>query len=314
MQLESEIAAFARMYESFEPLDADAARDPARYQERYRRLAAAIETSPPDGVSREDAVVISAVGEIPIRIYRRYEVANAPCCLFFHGGGWTLGDIDTHDAWAADLCADSGATVIATDYRLAPDARYPAAFDDCYAVFNEVSENSDRYSINPERIAVYGDSAGGNLAAAVSLKARDLDKPGICGQVLVYPALHYGSPLPSWLANRDAPILSLKSLEACWAGYLGGVEPDAYAAPLLADRFDNLPSAWIIAAEHDPLHDDGLFYAKALRDAGVFVELLDCSGLVHGCFRVRHGSATTRVAYQFSVSAVRKALNIDIVE
>ncbi len=295
-------------YESFEPLAPEEMSDPVRHRQRYRRLARAIEGGRPDGILSEDASVSANGVDVPVRIYRRVDARHAPCCLFFHGGGWMIGDLDTHDAWAAELCEMSGATVIATDYRLGPEQPYPAAFDDCYAVLLAAASDPRRFGIDGDRIAVYGDSAGGNLAAAVALKSRDAGGPRVAGQVLVYPALHHGEPLPSWESNRDAPILPLDALKACWRAYLRDTVPDAYAAPLLAGDFSGLPPAWIITAEHDPLRDDGLLYAERLTDAGGQAEVLDAAGLVHGCFRARHASELTAAAWRWSADAVRAAL------
>ncbi len=309
-QLEPEIAAFVRHYEESSPLSDAEARDPAAFRARYRRVVAEIESPRPAGVGVEDAAVAANGLDIPVRAYRVSESPGQRCCLFFHGGGWMLGDLDTHDAWAADLAVAAGATVIAVDYRLGPEQPYPAALDDCWAVLREVAGDPGRWGIDPARIAVTGDSAGGNLAAALALRARDAGGPQLAGQVLVYPALHYGEPLPSWEENRDAPILTLESLHACWRAYLRRQTPDAGAAPLLAERFDGLAPAWIVTAEHDPLRDDGLVYAERLRQAGVAVALFDVPGLVHGCFRVRHTSDITRRAFEFSVEGLRSALGI----
>jgi acetyl esterase len=310
MELEAEIAKYVQFFENFEPLTVDELRDSNRYRARYRRMIQSIEPDPPAEVTILDDAVDSPDGVIPVRIYRRGTADRAPCCLFFHGGGWVLGDLDTHQTWAADLCVRSGATVIATDYRLGPENAYPAAFNDCYAVLEAVAADGERFGVDADRIAVYGDSAGGNLAAALCLKARDAHGPVVAGQVLVYPALHYGDALPSWYLNRDAPILNLDALHSCWRAYLGGAEADCYAAPLLATDFSRLPSTWIVTAEHDPLRDDGLLYAERLADAEVDVEVLDGEGLVHGCFRARHTSELTREAFAWSVQSLRFALSI----
>lgn len=312
MILEPEIAEFVSLYESFDPLAGDDALSPPRHRARYRRLIERVESDPPLGVACEDVELDCAGHTVPMRIYRTDDGPAQGACLFFHGGGWILGDLDTHHSWAADLCAASGATVIAVDYRLAPENPYPAAFDDCFAALTAVARDAERYRVDPARIAVYGDSAGGNLSAAVCLKARDTGGPKVAGQVLVYPALHWGDPLPSWQENRDAPILTLPALQACWRAYLGGGDADPYAAPLLASDLGSLPPAWIVTAEHDPLRDDGLRFAEGLRATGGAAEIFDVAGLVHGCFRVRHTSTTTRDAFNWSVQAVREALCITI--
>lgn len=311
MTLEKAIDDFARLYADFEPVPDAQANDPQAWRQRYRRLVACFEPPRPTGIEADDRSIAGPGGAIPVRVYRRRQASlPAPCCLFFHGGGWMLGDLDTHDTWAAELALASGATVIAVDYRMGPEHRYPAAFDDAWQVLVTVAGEHREFGIDPARIAVYGDSAGGNLAAAICLKARDEGAPAVAGQVLVYPALHRGEPLPSYLANRDAPVLPLSALETCWRTYLGNGIADAYAAPLGADDFAGLPPAWIIAAGHDPLRDDGLRFADRLRNAGVPVTLRDDEALVHGCFRVRHHSPATRLAWQFSADAVATALGV----
>ncbi len=310
MNLEKEIQDFVHAYENLEPLSADELLNPVCHRERYDRVACAIESKPPDEVIVLDAGVEADHGRIPIRIYRLSKTPNQPCCLFFHGGGWMLGNLDTHNAWAADLCAATGATVIAVDYRLGPEHPYPAAFSDCYQVLSDVVAHPDTYAVDVSRIAVYGDSAGGNLCAAVSQKSRDSGLNAVAGQVLIYPALHQGEMLPSYQTNRNAPVLSLEVMNACWRAYLMGQQPDQYAAPLLNRDYHGLPSTWIVIAQFDPLRDDGSIYMENLKRAGVVVELLDVDGLVHGCFRVRHTSSITRRAFQWSVQSLKKALDI----
>ncbi len=176
-QLEPEIAAFVRHYEESSPLSDAQARDPEAFRARYRRVVERIESPRPAGVAVEDAAVISDGMSIPVRAYRVAEDPGQPCCLFFHGGGWMLGDLDTHDSWAADLAVATGVTVIAVDYRLGPEHPYPAALDDCWAVLRVVAGDPGRWRIDPARIAVTGDSAGGNVAAALALRSRDAGGP-----------------------------------------------------------------------------------------------------------------------------------------
>lgn len=206
-----------------------------------------------------------------------------PCMLYLHGGGWVVGDLDSHDFICMELAAALGALVVAVDYRLAPEHPFPAGFDDCLAVWLHLE--AAPFVIDPHRRLVVGDSAGGNLAAALCLALRDAGQSLPQAQVLIYPALGGPVDLPSRYECADAPLLSSRDLDDYHRLYLGGASPSPYAMPLLADDLGGLPPALVIAAQWDPLRDDGVLYSERLNTAGVDAVLYIGGGLVHGCLR-----------------------------
>ncbi|WP_448106026.1 alpha/beta hydrolase [Pseudomonas azerbaijanoccidentalis] len=209
-----------------------------------------------------------------------------PCIVYLHGGGWVVGDLDSHDFICAELASTLGALVIAVDYRLAPEHPFPAAFDDCLSVWRAL--RTGPFRIDPERTLVAGDSAGGNLAAALCLALRDAGEPLPAAQVLIYPGLGGDQRLASRSECVDAPLLSSSDVDCYHALYLRGTaKPGAYAMPLLAADFSGLPPAWIAVAQFDPLRDDGVLYAERLNAAGVTATLYYGNGLIHGCLRAR---------------------------
>ena len=208
-----------------------------------------------------------------------------PCILYLHGGGWVVGDLDSHDFICMELAATLGALVVAVDYRLAPEHPFPAAFEDCLAVWRHLA--AAPFAIDPHRRLVVGDSAGGNLAAALCLALRDAGQVLPRAQVLIYPALGGPAHLPSRHECADAPLLSSSDLERYQALYLSGAQPSSLAMPLLADDLSGLPPALIIVAQWDPLRDDGVLYSERLNAAGVDAVLYVGGGLVHGCLRGR---------------------------
>jgi acetyl esterase len=211
---------------------------------------------------------------------------GVPCIVYLHGGGWVVGDLDSHDFICAELASTLGVLVIAVDYRLAPEYPFPAAFYDCLAVWRAL--RAGPFRLDPERTLVAGDSAGGNLAAAVCLALRDAGEPVPCAQVLIYPGLGGDHRLPSRSECADAPLLSSSDLDCYQALYLRGTaKPGAYAMPLLAGDLSGLPQAWIAVAQFDPLRDDGVQYAERLNAADVPATLYYGNGLVHGCLRAR---------------------------
>ncbi len=230
----------------------------------------------------EDRTIAGPAGPLRLRIYRPGVTAPAPVVAFFHGGGWVIGDIDTHDGSCRILSRRTGAVVVSVDYRLAPENRFPAALDDCDAATTWVATHAADLGADPTRLGVAGDSAGGNLAAAVTLRARARGGPAICAQALVYPGVDFTEVRPSVVANGEGYLLTAAAIRWFSAQYLGDHDPsDPEASPLLAD-LAGLPPAVVATAEFDPLHDEGRAYADALIDAGVAVDLLDFPGLVHG--------------------------------
>ena len=249
-------------------------------------------------------------GEIPIRIYKPLVQSNKGALVYFHGGGWVLGDLDSHDAICRRLAGGAGITVIAVAYRLSPETRFPGPFNDCYNATTWVANNAPLLDIDPLRIAVGGDSAGGNLAAAVALKARDEAWPTIRFQLLVYPVTDARFDTASYRDNAEGYLLTKKSMQWFWDLYVPNEQDrlHAYASPLRADSLVALPPALVMTAEYDPLRDEGEAYANALRSAGVQVTQTRYPGLIHGFFGMWDTVPASRSAIRAATAALRDAL------
>ncbi|WP_415758280.1 alpha/beta hydrolase [Pseudomonas sp. LT1P18] len=245
-------------------------------------------------------VVDFELAGVPVRSYQppvSPPTSGCPCIVYLHGGGWVVGDLDSHDFICAELASMLGVLVIAVDYRLAPEHPFPAAFEDCLGVWRAL--RTGPFRLDPERTLVAGDSAGGNLAAALCLALRDAGEPLPAAQVLIYPGLGGDHRLPSRSECVDAPLLSSSDLDCYHALYLRGTgKPSAYAMPLLAEDFSGLPPALIAVAQFDPLRDDGMLYADRLNAAGVAATLYYGEGLVHGCLRARGQVAEVDALYE----------------
>lgn len=273
----------------------------AEQRANWTRMSEALRVPHPADMTIEPASAPRSGGAVPLRIYRP-AAANGSAILYFHGGGFMKGDLDSGDTVAWSYAAETDATVFSVDYRLTPEHVYPAAFDDCYAAVECVSGSASAYGIDPARIAVAGDSAGGNLAAAVSLAARDRGGPAIAAQVLVYPMLGLNLALGTAVTAADAPGLTKKALSEYWLMYFNGAETtaDPYAAPLVGADFANLPPAFIHTAEYDPLCNDGKIYADRLRAAGTPVTYRCAERMIHGFTRIRHTGPA--VAHEFDLA------------
>jgi acetyl esterase len=257
-------------------------------------------------------------GQIPARHYRPATAEPTPLLVFYHGGGWTIGDLDTHDALCRLTCRDADVHVLSVDYRLAPEHRAPAAVDDAYAAFRWAHENAGDLGAIPDKVVVGGDSAGGNLAAVVSQLARDHrateDPTGPLPvlQWLIYPRTDFAAKTRSLSLFAEGFLLTRADMDWFEAQYLGGsgIEPtDPRVSPLLADTLAGLPPTLIATAGFDPLRDEGNRYAAALRDAGTPVDLRSSGSLTHGfasLFPLGGGSA---VATTESISALRAHLS-----
>ena len=240
----------------------------------------------------EDRRIDGPAGPIPVRVYwpgtDGADEAH-PVTMFFHGGGFALGDLDTHDATAREHAVGAGSVVVSVDYRLAPEHPYPAAVEDAWAATCWVADNAGEFGADSSRLAVAGDSAGGNLAAVVAQLARDAarsgDGPGLAFQLLWYPSTMWDTSLPSFTENANAPVLDSAAMAAFtdwYAGHLDLTDPPANLAPGRASDLSGLAPAYVAVAGHDPLRDDGVRYAELLADAGVEVELHNATTLVHG--------------------------------
>ncbi|HEU4948121.1 MAG TPA: alpha/beta hydrolase [Kribbella sp.] len=224
-------------------------------------------------------------GELPIRVYRPDADGRLPTLVYFFGGGWTLGSIDTADGICRRLANAVPCQVIAVGYRLAPENPCPAAVHDCHQATLWISRHASELGVDPSRLVVGADSAGGNLTAATTLLARDAG-PALAGQLLVYPNTLYGSDTASMRAGDDPYLFNRTSVSWYWEHYLtdpaDGADP--LASPLLAPDHSGLPPALVITAEFDPLRDEGELYAEKLQAAGVPAELSRYDGMVHGFF------------------------------
>lgn len=238
-----------------------------------------------------DAVADQAIpgphGDIPVRVYAPVPVGVGdplPVVVYLHGGGWVSMSIATHDLICRRLARAARALVVSVEYRLAPEHAYPIPLDDAYTAATWVAKHAADLGGDGERVAVMGDSAGGNLAAAVALRARESGGPSLRAQVLVYPALDPSCATASHRENGEGYVLDERSLQWFWAQYLGtsGNEKDALAAPACADDLHGLPPATIVTAEFDPLRDEGEAYGARLREAGVGVTVRRFDGMIHG--------------------------------
>jgi acetyl esterase len=273
---------------------------------------APLTAGPPQPVADvSDRTILGPGGEIPIRVYVPEGERPMPGLVFFHGGGWVVGSLRTHDAVCRALANGSGCTVVAVDYRLAPEHKFPAAIDDAVAATRWVFDNAEQLGIDAERIAVGGDSAGGNLAAAVALTLRDTGGPRLAYQLLIYPVTDHNLDTPSYIANAEGYRLTRAAMNWYWNHYLRTAldAEDQRASPLRASSLVGLPPAFVATAEFDPLLDEGRAYAERLRAAGVAVEYREYAGLVHGF--VAQGGVVDRAreALEELAAALRTALS-----
>jgi acetyl esterase len=237
--------------------------------------------------SVEDTTIPGPAGEIPVRIYRPEADNPVPTMAFFHGGGFVIGDLDTHDDQVRLLCRDVGMVVVSVDYRLAPEHKFPAGYDDCLAATHWVAEHVAELGGDPDQILVGGDSAGGNFSAAVALATRETG-PRLAAQFLIYPGvdLALDADYPSRLENAEGYYLTLEEMTWFAEQYLDPADDlnDPRASPIHAGDLAGAPPAIIGTAEFDPLRDEGEAYAKALADAGVEVRLQRFDGMIHGFY------------------------------
>ncbi|MEV6483041.1 alpha/beta hydrolase [Streptomyces sp. NPDC051576] len=257
--------------------------------------------------------VLVADSQIPVRVYRPAEPeGDLPGLLFLHGGGFVLGSVAAADADARRLAAEAGVVVVSVEYRLAPEHRYPAAVEDCYAALVWAAKNAAELGLDSDRLAVFGESAGGGLAAAVTLLARDRGGPPLRFQFLCTPELDDRLATPSMLAYADTPGWNLPAAELSWDHYLGegvrgGDDVPCYAAPARAEDLSGLPPTYITVCQFDPLRDEGIAYAQRLAQAGVLTELHLHPGTFHGSHQGNDATVTRRMLAE-QVEALRAGL------
>jgi acetyl esterase len=277
----------------------------------YTAFAASLGPGPDLG-SVTDRRIPGPAGEIPLRVYLPEGAGPFAVLVFYHGGGWVIGNLDTHDRECRSLCQQAGCIVVSVDYRLAPEHPYPAAVDDAFAALGWVGEHAAELGGDPRRIAVGGDSAGGNLAAVVAILARDASGPALRFQLLVYPAVDSRSPsgFASRTENADAPFLTLATMEWFQAHYLPNAADceDPKVSPLLAASHADLPPALVVTAEFDPLRDEGEAYADALQQSGVEATLHRYDGMPHLIFQLGPVTDAGRELLAEAADALRKAL------
>ena len=265
-------------------------------------------------VRTEDRTIDGPAGPIPLRVYwpPTDDEATLPVIVFLHGGGWSVGDLDTYDGEARNHAVGAGALVVSADYRLAPEHPYPAAVEDAWAATQWVAAHARELGADPVRLAVAGDSAGGNLAAVVAQLARDAGGPPIRFQLLWYPATTWDTKLPSFTENSDAPLLGGKAVRGLSRWYVGDLDLSdmpATLAPARAKNLAGLPPAYIAVAGHDPLRDDGARYAELLAAAGVPAELHNAETLIHGYLGYAGVVPAATDAMERGLSALREALH-----
>ncbi len=247
----------------------------------YRDTRAALAPKAPEVAEVRLMVFDNAVA---VRMYRPVRDEILPALVFFHGGGWTIGDVDTHDVLCRQLALGGRCVVFSVDYRLAPEHPFPAAVEDCFFATHHVSSHARALGVDRARVAVGGDSAGGNLAAVVALIARDRGAPALCYQLLIYPATDQRCTLPSHGRNGEGYLLTREGIDFFRRAYLPHTKDhtDWRASPLLAASHANLPPAFVLTAGYDPLVDEGRAYAERLAAAGVEAAYVEYPDMVHG--------------------------------
>lgn len=275
----------------------------------YRQITAAAD-QPAAAVESESRHIAGPAGMLALRIYRPPSAAQG-IALYLHGGGFAVGDLDCYHSVCSNLCARAACVVVAVDYRLAPEAPFPAAVDDCYAALEWVAANAAELAGTANRLAVVGDSAGANLAAVLALLSRDRQGPAIAFQALVYPVTSAApGQYPSYEKFGSGYTLTRRATEYFNRLYFGlhGIAPDFRGAPLLASTLAGLPPALVQVAGYDPLHDEGIAYAERLIADGVAVSLVDYPGLAHGFINMTGTVKTAALAFDQLCTALSRAL------
>ena len=258
-----------------------------------------------------DRLFAGPSGEVKLRIYRPHSLSTpAPVLVYFHGGGWVVGNLESHDHLCRYLAAKSGVVVVAVDYRLAPEHKFPAAYEDCLAATRWVAANALELDVDAKRIAVGGDSAGGSLAATIALAVRDEGWPMLRLQLLLYPSTDFTADTASMRENGTGYLLTRAAMEQFVDWYLPSriARTDPRASPQLAPDHSGLAPAFVISAEFDPLRDEAHNYADTLERAGVAVERHCYAGMVHGFMRMGARVDTALTALDDAAAALQRAL------
>ena len=266
----------------------------------------------PEVAKVEDRRIPSPAGDIPVRIYTPAGTGDFPVLVWFHGSGWVIGSLNTTDPECRDLANGAGCVVVSVDYRMAPEAKFPSAVEDCYAATAWAANNATTLNADSQRIAVGGSSSGGNLAAAVALMARDKGGPPLAHQLLVVPVTEHDFGNESYRQNGEGYGLTREAMVWFWDQYLRD-EADAhnpYAAPMRAKDLSGLPPALVITAEFDPLRDEGEAYARRLREASVLTTCTRYDGMFHGFFSMSASIDKAREAVSEASAALSAAFAI----
>lgn len=283
---------------------------PEMAREGYLALAESVGPGPDLYAVRDSSIARSDGTAIPIRVYSPTDETDLPILVYYHGGGWVIGDLETHDQVCRCLAQGTEAVVVSVDYRLAPEHPFPAAIHDAYAALEWVAAKAEEIGGDALRLAVGGDSAGGNLAAVVAQMARDQEGPEISFQLLIYPAVDMTQGHPSIQENGEGYILTRAYMQWFRTHYL----PDSLqwtnplASPLHAQTLSQLPPALVITAEFDPLRDEGEEYAAQMKSQGVEVEVKRYDGMVHLFYQLAVMVDAGRTAIDHSVRSLRRAL------
>ncbi len=268
--------------------------------------------TPPEPVARvENRTIPGPAGEIPIRVYTPHGDGPFPALVFFHGGGWVICSLDSHDGICRALANGAGCVVVSVDYRLAPEHKFPAAPEDCFAATQWVATHAGELHADPARLAVGGDSAGGNLTVVVTQMAREHGGPTLAFQLLIYPAVDFRSDAgyPSMTDNAQGYLLDKQAMDWFSDHYLRDEadRTNALASPMLASDLRGLPPALVITADYDPLRDEGEAYARRLQEAGVPVTVRRYPGMIHGFFGMTALFDRAKDAQEEAVAALRAA-------
>jgi acetyl esterase len=263
---------------------------PSEARELYLQGRIATNPEPPELKSVQPLAIPAPHGSIPSRVYTPLKLRDAnglaPCLVFFHGGGWTIGDLDSHDVVCRKLADEGQVIVVSVDYRVAPEHKFPAAVEDAATATSWIADNAKQFGIDASRLVVGGDSAGGNLAAVVAIWARDGNGPAIAGQVLIYPATEAARTHPSHSEPETSILLTHSVTRWFYDNYLNSAADihDWRASPSRAKTLAGLPPAYVLTAGGDPLRDEGDEYARRLKEAGVPVTYRHFAGQFHGFF------------------------------
>jgi acetyl esterase len=280
----------------------------------YRDRRGYTQPQPPDVAEVRPLEAKGPHGSIPMRLFRAAGTASTevlPALIYFHGGGWTIGDLDTHDTLCRELCNQARCAVVSVDYRMGPEHRFPAAVDDCIAATRWLRDHATGLKIDAARLAVGGDSAGGNLATVVCIDARDHEGPGIVFQLLIYPATDQHRTALSHAQNGSGYFLTTELMDYFVDNYINDKTyySDWRASPLLHPNLVNLPAALIITAGFDPLRDEGAAYAKRLTDAGNHVCYVNFPRQIHGFVLMGRILDESHTAVALCASELRRAFN-----